>query len=441
MSKEETSSTYAWRREAYAWAVVLLLIVAFMFAMIDRMIVTLLVGPLKADFGLTDTQVSLLHGLAFTLLYVIVGLPMGWLTDRFSRRAIAGWSVAAWSLMTAVCGVASNFTQLFLARMGVGIGEAGISPAANSLISDYFPPSRRSLPLTLYSIGGTAGSGLALIFGGSIVDFVIGLGRIDIPLVGQIHGWQASFLVAGLPGLLVAAGFLFVKEPPRQGRRADGAEEFPPISATLRLLKQQRAFLVPQFCAAAACALVLLSLVAWMPTYLIRTFGYAPGEVGLRYGLAVAIGGVAGLISSGAIADRLARAGRRDASIRVAFGCTLIAIVPAVLAPIVGDSLIALLLSGVSVFGFAAAIALAPVALPILIPNEMRGQVYALYLLTISVLGYAVGPIVVALITDRLFRDDAMVGRSLALVALAAGPLAAALWALSRKQFLKLVGN
>lgn len=195
--EKHKDSAFTWRSETYAWAVVALLIVAFTFAMIDRMILTLLVGPLKADFDLSDTQVSLLHGLAFTLLYVIVGIPMGWLTDRYSRRFIAGASVASWSLMTALCGLSGNFVQLFLARMGVGIGEAGISPAANSLIPDYFPQSRVSLPLTLYSIGGSAGSGLALIFGGSIVDYVSHLGWISIPLIGDIRGWQASFLIVG----------------------------------------------------------------------------------------------------------------------------------------------------------------------------------------------------------------------------------------------------
>ena len=195
--QDMSPSAFSWRSETYAWAVVALLIIAFTLAMIDRMMLTLLVGPLKANFGLTDTQVSVLHGLAFTMLYVIVGLPMGWLTDRYSRRAIAGFSVAAWSLMTACCGISSNFFQLFLARMGVGIGEAGISPAANSLIPDYFPPSRVALPLTLYSIGGSAGTGLAFIFGGTIIDYVSSLGRINIPLFGEIAGWQASFLVAG----------------------------------------------------------------------------------------------------------------------------------------------------------------------------------------------------------------------------------------------------
>jgi MFS family permease len=437
----EVEPTFSWRSEAYAWGVVALLVVAFMLAMVDRMILTLLVVPLKADFHLSDTEISLLHGLAFTMLYVIVGLPMGWLTDRYSRRLIAGVSVAAWSLATALCGLSSNFVQLFLARMGVGIGEAGISPAANSLIPDYFPPSRVALPITLYSIGGSAGSGLALIFGGAVVDYVTRLGRIDIPFIGSIAGWQASFLVAGLPGLLVAAAFLFVKEPPRQGRQVVDGAATATVGATIRLIKEKRAFLLPQFCAAAACALCILSILAWMPTHLIRAYGYTAGEAGVRYGLAVVLGGVFGLIISGSITNRLATAGRADASIIVALGCTLLSTIPAILAPIVANSTVALLLSAVAVFGFASAIALAPVALPIVAPNEMRGQVYALYLLTISVLGYAVGPVIVALITDGVFQDDSMVGWSMAIVALVAGPSAAALWAVSRRQLLKLTDN
>lgn len=428
----------SWRSETYAWGVVALLIVAFMFAMIDRMLLTLLVGPLKADFHLTDTQISLLHGLAFTLLYVIVGLPMGWLTDRYSRRAIAGASVAAWSLMTALCGLSSNYVHLFLARMGVGIGEAGISPAANSLIADYFPPSRVSLPITLYSVGGSAGTGLAFIFGGTIIDYVSRIGQVQLPFFGEIHGWQMSFLVAGLPGIFVAIAFLLIKEPPRLGMRTANEDASASIGATLRFVREKRGFLIPQFCASAGCALIVLSTVAWMPTHLIRTYHYTPGEAGLRYGLAVLIGGVSGLIASGSIANRLTASGRRDASIFVALGCTMLAFVPAVLAPLMPNSLLTLLFSAITVFGYASAVALAPAAFPIVVPNEMRGQIYALYLLTISMLGYAVGPVAVALITDNLFGSDAMVGWSMALIALIAGPVAAFFWAVARQQFLKL---
>ena len=403
--------------------------------MIDRMIITLLVGPLKADFGLSDTQVSLLHGLAFTLLYVIIGLPMGWLTDRYSRRWIAGLSVASWSLMTALCGIASNYTQLFLARMGVGIGEAGISPAANSMIADYFPATRLSLPITLYSVGGSGGIGLALIFGGTIIDYVNQLGRVVIPFVGEIPGWQVSFIIAGLPGLVVAAAFVFVKEPPRQGKQSSDNRNAVSVGETWLLLKSKRSFLLPHFCAAAACALVILSIHAWMPTHLMRTFGFTAGEAGFRYGLAVLIGGVSGLILSGWAANRISNSGRSDSSIVVALGCTIIAIVPSVFAPLVSNAGLSIILSGIAVLGFAAAIALAPVALPLVVPNEMRGQVYALYLLTISVLGYAVGPVVVALITDHIFQNDAMVGRSMSAVAVFAGPLAVLFWAHSRRQF------
>lgn len=438
---DDETANFAWRSEAYAWGVVALLIVAFTFAMIDRMILTLLVGPLKADFLLSDTQISLLHGLAFTMLYVIVGLPMGWLIDRYSRRLIAGASVAAWSLMTALCGVSGNFTQLFLARMGVGIGEAGISPAAHSMIADYFPQSRLSLPITLYSIGGSAGSGLALIFGGTIVDYVSQLGRFTVPFFGEIHAWQASFFVAGLPGLAVAAAFLFVKEPPRQGRLVEDQATPMPLSATIALFKSKKNFLIPQFCASAACALALLSTLAWMPTYLNRAYGLTAGEAGLGYGLAVLIGGISGLLVSGWVANRLAAAGRRDASIIVALGCTLLAFVPAALAPVVPGLAASLLLSSLAVFGFASAIALAPAAFPVVIPNEMRGQIYAVYLLVISVLGYAVGPVIVALVTDNLFRDDAMIGWSMASVALVAGPIAVLLWMQARKQFVQLLEN
>lgn len=429
---------FGWRSEPYAWGVVVLLTIAFTFSMIDRMILTLLVGPLKADFGLSDTEVSLLHGLAFTLLYVTVGLPMGRLADSRSRRAIAGWSIFFWSLMTAACGAASNFTQLFLARVGVGIGEAGLSPAANSLISDYFPHEKLARPIAFFSIGGSAGAGLAYIFGGLVVDYVSTLGTITVPLLGEIRAWQAAFFVVGLPGMAFALCFALVREPERRGRLQSAASSVP-VAQVTRFMRHHAAFLVPHFMAAAFAALVILSIHAWMPTFLIRSFGLTAGEAGLRYGIVVLSAGVCGLLFAGSLADRLAMRGQQDAHVSVALGCATVAIVPAILAPLMPGYVAALLLVSVAVFGFAAAIALAPVALQIVVPNEMRGQVYAAYLLTISLLGYTIGPTVVALLTDHIFVSDAHVGRSMATVAALGGPLAAGCFSWSRRRYRALL--
>ncbi|MBL4630305.1 MAG: MFS transporter [Paraglaciecola sp.] len=263
---------FSWRSEFYAWFAVFLLIMAFSLSMVDRMILTLLVGPIKTDFGLSDTEISLLHGLAFTLLYVIAGIPLGRLTDRYSRRMIAGFSVFFWSIATCLCGITNNFTQLFISRVFVGVGEAGLSPAATSLISDYFPVSKLSRPIAYFSIGGSLGAGLAFIFGGAVADMVVEIGNVSIPFIGEIRSWQLAFFIVGLPGLLFAASFIFVKEPARAGEtKSESEPKSIPIPEVLKLLSDKAGFLTAHFFAAAMSALVVLSIHAWMPTFLMRS--------------------------------------------------------------------------------------------------------------------------------------------------------------------------
>lgn len=430
--EQDSQPDFSWRSEFYAWMVVALLAVAFTFSMIDRMILTLLVEPIKADFGLSDTEVSLLHGLAFTLLYVFVGLPMGWLADRYSRRIIIGISIFFWSFATVACGMAANFIQLFLARVSVGVGEAGLAPAANSLIADYFPPERLARPIAYFSIGGNAGVGLAYIFGGAVVDVVSGMGPISAPIIGEVRPWQTAFFVVGLPGMAFAFLFLLIREPARRGR----AKVEAPVRETAKLLWRRKNFFAPHFLASASAALALLSLHAWMPTFLIRTYGLTPGQAGGGYGLAVLIGGIGGLLFGGWLSDRLASKGVQASHIVVARRLVLVAVLPAVCAPIAPTMTLTFLLAGIGIFGLAAAIALAPVALQIVVPNEMRGQVYAVYLLTLSLLGYAIGPTLVALATDFIFADEALVGRSMALVAGVGAPLSLLFFTLSRRAYL-----
>lgn len=431
-----SKADFSWRSEFYAWAVVILLSIAFTFSMIDRMILTLLVEPIKADLGLSDTQISLLHGLAFTLLYVIVGLPLGWMTDRYSRRAIAGISVFFWSLATIACGITSTFSQLFLGRVGVGVGEAGLSPAANSLISDYFPPERLARPIAYFSIGGTVGVGLAYIFGGAIAQYVSGLGEVTLPMIGDIHAWQMTFFVVGIPGMLFAFLFFFIKEPARTSQ-LKAKSQSTPVGETVKFFLERKSFFLPHFAASAFAAMAILSLHAWMPSLLIRSHGLSVGQAGGGYGIVVLIGGITGLLFGGWYSDKLASNGVEASHIQVARLLVLLAIIPSVCAPLVGSLPLLYILATIGVFGLASAIALAPVALQIIVPNQMRGQIYAAYLLTLSLLGYTIGPTLVALATDYIFIDTALVGRSMALVAGIGAPLSWLCFTLSKRAYLK----
>ena len=191
---------------AVAWSTLGILFLAYVSSFVDRMIIGLLVEPIKRDFQISDTQVSLLLGLSFAIFYCVVALPIGRLVDIWSRKKIITVGITLWSLMTALCGLAQNYAQLFLARVGVGVGEASLAPAAYSILADTFPPRKLGLAMGIFNMGTAVGAGLALIIGGTIISFVTGENEGTISLFGIefLSGWQWVFILVGLPGLLIA---------------------------------------------------------------------------------------------------------------------------------------------------------------------------------------------------------------------------------------------
>lgn len=398
----------------YAWYVVFVLTLAFMLAMLDRMLLVLLVGPLKADLALSDTQISLLHGLAFTALYVLCGLPLARLADRWNRCRVAGASIVAWSLATAACAAATGFVSLFVTRMAVGVGEAGLSPAANSVIADYFPPERVSKPIAYYSLGGTAGSGISLICGGAIIDLLV-THQVVLPGVGELRPWQSAFLIAGALGLLLSLLMLTVREPARRSAPAEdmGQEGV----ALLPFLGLHQRFLTRHMVGTALVGATILGMHAWLPTTLIRRFGWDAATTGFHYGVVVAGASVAGVLLGGSLVQRLGSKGVRASASAVAVGATLAAILPAIAAPIMPSPASCLAAAGLALFLMSIPVALAPVALQLLAPNMLRGQIYAVYVVVLSFIAYIGAPTAIALLTDHVFRDEAEVGRSIAVLA------------------------
>ena len=188
------------KRYVYEWYVVAICMVAYIFSFVDRQILALMIEPIKHDLQLSDTQFSLLHGLAFSLFYAFMGMPIALLADRFSRPRIIAIGVAFWSLATAVCGLSRNFTQMFLARIGVGIGEAALSPATYSMLSDMFPREKLGRAVAIYSIGSFIGGGVAFLIGGYVIDLLKNLDSVTVPLLGSMRPWQVTFFLVGLPG-------------------------------------------------------------------------------------------------------------------------------------------------------------------------------------------------------------------------------------------------
>jgi MFS family permease len=408
----------------YAWFVVLALALTNMAAFLERQIVTLLYGPIKADFHISDTQVSLLSGAAFILFGTVFGLFFGRLADRANRKWIITLGVVAWSAATMACGLTRSFGQLFAARIAVGVGEATLSPSAMSLVADYFPRRRLARGMSVYTSSVSAGAGLALVAGGAAIQFVGGLPPLRAPFVGPLAPWQMTFVLVSLCGLVVLLPLAFVKEPAR--RDAIGGEDTPPRLTTgevlAHLFRQRRFYFY--HCAGFSLATVLAAGgVSWIPTFFIRHHHWAPQQIGYAYGLIVAVCGVVGVLAGARIAEWMDARGCRDTNVRLPLIALALAAVPTVLVPVVADPRVALgLLALSSVIG---SVATAPIwaALQMVTPNQMRGQVVALFAFIANVVGMGLGPLVVALFTDFIFRDEARVGSALVLATLVLKPI------------------
>ena len=414
----------------YAWFVVAILMVAYVFSFVDRQILNLLVGPIRRDLGISDTQMSLLMGFSFAIFYTILGIPLGRLADNKSRRGLIAAGVVLWSVMTALCGTAKAYGQMFLYRVGVGVGEAALSPAAYSMIADYFPREKRATAISVYGMGIYLGAGLAFVLGGLVIQFVTKQGAIELPLIGMTHPWQFVFLILGAAGVLFSAAFLLVREPPRQGAAA-----VTPFGEVVAYLWANRRTVLCHNVGFALISFVSYGGGAWVPTFFIRSFGAAPGEVGIVYGLIVMVFGCGGIVFGGWLADRWLRRGLTDAALRVGLWAAIGAGIAHVPLVAVASLTWAYVLLVPAVFFLGMPFGAAPAAIQEIVPNRMRGQTSAIYLFIVNLIGLGIGPTAVALITDYVFKDDNAVRWSILIVAVVASSAAAVTLAAGMKPY------
>jgi MFS family permease len=407
---------------ARAWYVLGLLTLVYVFSFLDRTILSLLVSPIRRDLHITDTQVSLLMGFSFAVFYTFFGLPIGRMADSHSRRNLIAGGIATWSLFSAGCGLARNFTQMLFLRMGVGVGEAALSPSAYSLLTDYFPPRRRATAMSIYSMGIYIGTGVASILGGFVVGWTKGRVNWTIPLIGDVRSWQMVFFAVGLPGLLLALFMYTIAEPVRRGGRTlTGSVPFRELFA---YVKDNRRTYLCHHLGIAFVALASYAGVAWVPTFFVRHHHWAAADAGKGFGTVTAVAGSLGIACGGWFADRLAAHGHADAYLRVAMIATLAAAPSGIAYLLIPNAHLAIVLLAPVVFFQAVPLGVAPAALMQVTPSQMRGQVSAVYLFTVNLIGLGAGPTIVALVTDHVFRNDNMVGFSLLLVATTANLLA-----------------
>jgi MFS family permease len=419
----------------YAWLVLGVLILAYTVSFIDRQALTLMVDPIRASLNISDTQLSVLHGFAFAIFYTIMGIPIGRLVDRRKRTLIIAGGIAIWSIMTAMCGLARNFFQMFLARIGVGVGEAALSPGAYSLLGDYFPPRRLPLALSIYTSAAYAGSGLAIMIGGALIGLMPAL---DLPVVGAVEPWQGVFIAIGLPGLLVALAVLMLREPPRTKLRAGGEATLADLG---RQIGANRGAYLLTIGGYSLASLVWNGALAWFPTFFMRTFGWSATDVGVRYGLTLIVFGMAGIISGGILGMRMRQAGKTDANVTVGVFSMVLAMPAGLFAMLIGSE--GLALAGIAVFLFATCMpwGCAAAAVQEITPNQMRGQLAAIYLFAINIVGLGFGPTVVATLTDGYFQSDAAIGQSIALAIAITAPLAILVLLIARRPYREAVAR
>jgi MFS family permease len=422
----------------YAWYVVGVLTLANISSYVDRQILSLLSGPIERDLGISMTQMGALIGVPFALFFTIMGVPLARLADAWSRRAVIGIGIAVWSVMTAACGLAGSYGRLLLARVGVGIGEGSLQAPAISLISDYFPPERRATAQGVYATGIFLGSGLAYLIGGWIVGLVSAQEMWTLPIVGTIRPWQTVFLIVGLPGLLVAALMWTVREP----ERLDHSSGTVPLSELWAWARAN--FRVSSLYAAGfvASATVNFGIALWMNRWLIASLEWTVERAGMVQGLLTMTLGTVGVVAGGRLSDWFLNRGHRDAPIRVGIIAATGLLVSAIAAfGSTSDTAVVIWLGVVNVFA-ALPWGAAQAGAAQLVPARLKAQGVALFILTLNLISFSLGPLSVGFFTDRFFGGDAMrLGASLQILA-AAGLITALVFMFAaRKSYTRAVSS
>lgn len=416
---------------ARAWLTVGVLFLAGMVSVIDRSAINLLVDPIRHDLGIGDQQIGLLQGLAFGLFYAFMGVPMGLAADRLPRCRLIAFGITVWSLATIASGLAGSFGQLFAARLLVGFGEAALAPAAISLIADLFAPERRGRPIAVFMTGQGLANGVAISVTGLIVTAAAAGAFAHLPAVGGLAPWRLAFLLFGATGLLVAAALLlFGTEPARLGtgaaaRQLPGREE-------ARYFARNRATLLPLYLGFATCFTVAYGAAAWSPTMLLRGHHVTPAFLAEWLGpLSIGFSAIGPLIG-GTLLDRSMRTGQPLARFAILIAAPLCAI-PSVLAVFAGEPHLAAVLvaSSAAVFSVVGTVMLA--TLQSVVPPHLRGSAVSLTLVLNTLLGAALGPLLIATLTERVIGDPARVGWAIAAVCVPCLLLASALYAHARR--------
>jgi MFS family permease len=417
-----------------AWYLLALLSLGFILSMLDRTVLSLLVEPIKAEFGLSDTSIALLQGASFAIFYALAGVPIGWIADRFNRRNLVASGIGLWSIMTIACGLVGGYALLFSARVGVAVGEAALNPAAYSMLSDRFSKVKLGRAIGIFTAAGVMGSGLALLIGGALLGYFTKAGGLDLGSIGTLKPWQATFVAVGAPGLILAALFVFTISEPQRVSLATASSPPPDLA---QFLKADAPLFLPLLLGYGIICMLGYAFLSWAPTSMVRLYGLTPQAVGPKFGIIMLVFGSLGPVLCGLIVDHLSKKEHSAASFECMIAAALLSLLFAAAAFFVRDLHMTLVVYAGIALSFTAILAAVPTTIQIVTPSQYRARVSALCLVSGNVIGLGGGPLIVGLLNDHVFSSATGIGRSLPLVMTGSALAALPLLMLAKHQFQK----
>lgn len=402
---------------AQAWRTIVILSAIYVLAIVDRQILAILLPGVKAELGLSDTHASLLIGPAFALLYATASVPIARIAETWSRKGTLTIGVAVWGACTVACGLAGSFWGMFAARIGVGVGEAALTPSAYSLVTDLAPKKTQGRAMSVFVVGGALGGGASLLIGGVGLQLATAAQAHLPPALAGLAPWRLVLIGVGLVTILSTAACFALVEPRRD--RQDGGPPASFLSVCADVWRRRSSYAFP-FVAGPLQNMAMFAISAWLPTVFIRLRDWSPVEAGWKMGAAVALGAGLGALLGGAVGDALARR-------RVAGGAVLVTVVGTALAiPLLWSAIyapddgIALAAAAAVYAALGAFNPLVPLYMQQVTPPETRTQTAALFLLTVNLIGIGLGATLTAMVADHLAADGTQIGLGLALVGTAA---------------------
>jgi MFS family permease len=433
----DTSPSVAFPPRNVAWRSAVIIFVLTAIAMADRMSIAMLIGPIKKDFGIGDFQASLLVGAAFTSFYVLFLIPIGYAADRFSRRKVLASCLFIWSLATIACGWVEGFVALFIMRMLVGAGEAGLAPCCHGIIGDSFPRDAMAKPLALQGIGFQVGSAVGVAAAGAVLAAGASGSFAGLPVIGDMPAWRIAFIFIGIPGLAALLLIPLLHDPKETAAKPVTVAPQAPL---LPFLRENTALVGLALSAAGFSAMGLGAVTAWVPEYLQRVQGIPPMQAGAMLGGLLLLGAFAGQGLYAVIVDWLAARGVRDATIRVGLIPVALSVVVALLAfgNEAGGNFVPLLAA--LLICIAPCNAISNTLIQQIAPPPLRSRLAALSIFVISVIGFTGGPALVGALSEYVF-GEANLGTALRLVIAGAMAMSLLLLFLVRPRFLSYIAR